>query len=159
MRKKSKPKKHCSTQPPASGRKPSPKWVARDVRTRAEELAAFHRLFMNLFQRREQSRWSFFYLCGLLSNLERKTIEPMVLALFGADMNAIRGLQHFIGQGLWNTRAVVRRCQHLIAEWPILFSCVWSRSATNCPARGSGSSCDAASRLRMRSSITSATRR
>ena len=33
-----------------------------------------------VFARREQREWSRFYLCGQLSNLERKTMEPMVLA-------------------------------------------------------------------------------
>ncbi len=42
-------------------------------------------------------------MCGQLSNLERKTIEPMVLALFGSDANAVRPAQHFIGQGEWET--------------------------------------------------------
>jgi hypothetical protein len=44
----------------------------------------------------EQREWLRFYLCGQLSNLERKTMEPMVLALLKADRNAVRGLQRFI---------------------------------------------------------------
>jgi len=39
--------------PPASGRKPSLQLTQRDVETSADELAAFHRLFAPLFQRRE----------------------------------------------------------------------------------------------------------
>lgn len=117
MRKKSKLNKHYSATPPASGRTPVRKLVPRDVLTSAEELVAFHRLFARLFQRREQRFWSFFYLCGQLANLERKTIEPMALALHGADPNAIRALQHFIGQGRWDTLAVVIQGQQLVADW------------------------------------------
>jgi len=41
-------------QPPASGRKPSPKLPAHTVDASAEELIRFHRLFQACFQRREQ---------------------------------------------------------------------------------------------------------
>ena len=85
--------------PPASGRKPTYRFSVRDVMMTADELQTFHREFQPLLQRREQQRWSLLYLCGQLSNLERKTIEPMVLGLIGADPNVIRGMQQFIGQG------------------------------------------------------------
>lgn len=78
--------------PPASGRTPSEKLSVNDVNMSADELLAFHRQFQTLFKRREQRNWSLRYLCGQLSNLERKTIEPMVLAQSGAEPNAIRGL-------------------------------------------------------------------
>ncbi len=64
--------------------------------TAVEELIDYHHRFEQFFQRREQSDWSWFYLCGQLSNLDRKTIEPMVLSLLGAIPNAIRDLQRFI---------------------------------------------------------------
>src|SRR3990170_895179 len=80
-------------EPPASGRRPSAMLAAADVDASADELVAFHRRFQPLFQRWEQRHWSAFYLCGQLANLERKTIEGMVLALKGPDRNAIRGLQ------------------------------------------------------------------
>jgi hypothetical protein len=78
---------------PASGRKPVQRISARDVSMTADELQAFHRAFQPLFQRREQRAGSLVYLYGLLSDLERKTVEPMVLELPGANPNAIRGLQ------------------------------------------------------------------
>lgn len=87
------------------------------MRASAEELVAFHRLFAGAFQRREQREWSLFYLCGQLADLERKTIEPMVLALFGADLKAVRALQHFIGHGSWDRQSLLLRCQQLIADW------------------------------------------
>jgi SRSO17 transposase len=89
----------------------------RDVTTSADELLVFEREFHSLFQRREQREWFLLYLCGQLSNLERKTIEPMILALIGANPNAIRGLQQFIGQGAWTTAPFLERIQSRVAEW------------------------------------------
>jgi SRSO17 transposase len=83
----------------------------------ADELQVFHRQFQPLFQRREQRAWSLLYLCGQLSNLERKTIEPMVLSLLGADPNAIRGMQQFIGQGKWDSAALMHQAQELVSTW------------------------------------------
>lgn len=103
--------------PPASGRKPMHRISARDVSMTADELQAFHREFQPLFQRREQRAWSLLYLCGQLSDLERKTIEPMVLSLVGANPKAIRGLQQFIGQGEWESGPLLLHLQALISSW------------------------------------------
>ena len=102
---------------PASGHKPTWRLTERDTEASADELVAFHRLFQPLFRRREQRHWSAFYLCGQLANLERKTIEPMVLALKGPDVNTMRAVQQFIGQGLWEAHTIVVRAQQLVAEW------------------------------------------
>ena len=89
--------------PPASGRKPTGRLTVREIAMSADELLAFQNHFHPLFRRREQRDWFRFYMCGQLANLERKTIEPMVLALLGPDANAVRPAQHFIGQGEWET--------------------------------------------------------
>jgi SRSO17 transposase len=52
-----------------------------------------------------------------LSNLARKTIEPIVLALLGPNANAIRTAQHFIGQGAWEVAPVLEHAQGLVADW------------------------------------------
>lgn len=75
----------------------------------AEELHAYHALYAPFFQRREQRDWSATYLRGLLSALPRKSVEPMVLALVGADRDAVRGLQHFVSAGPWDDEAILRR--------------------------------------------------
>jgi len=109
---------HPSTQePPASGRPPSVRLTQREVQASAEELSRFHRLFQSVFQRREQREWSWFYLCGQLSNLPRKTMESMVLHFRGADPNAIRAVQQFISQGTWQFEKVILRQQELVADW------------------------------------------
>jgi SRSO17 transposase len=102
---------------PASGRRPRGRLTNQDVATGAAELLVFYQQFQDLFQRREQREWWRLYLCGQLSNLERKTIEPMILALLGPDPNAIRGMQHFVGQGEWAWAPFLERAQRLVAEW------------------------------------------
>lgn len=109
--------RRASRRPPASGRKPSDKMSARDVIMSGDELLAFHRQFQVLFKRREQRSWSLRYLCGQLANLERKTIEPIVLAQSGADPNAIRGMQQFIGQGTWDSTPLMIHAQSLVGQW------------------------------------------
>src|SRR3990170_3575765 len=109
--------RRASRRPPASGRKPSDRMSTCDVTMSAEELQVFHRQYQPLFPRREQRAWSLLYLCGQLSNLERKTIEPMVLSLIGAKPNAIRGLQQFIGQGEWDTAPLMIHVQSLVSSW------------------------------------------
>jgi len=75
---------------------------AQDVEEWADELQAYHDLYSPLFQRREQREWFDLYMKGLLSDIPKnKSIESMMLALEGADANAIRGIQHFISQGTW----------------------------------------------------------
>jgi SRSO17 transposase len=74
-----------------------------------EELQQYHAIYAPLFQRREQRAWSAAYLRGLLADLPRKSIGPLVLALVGADRDAVRGLQHFISDGPWDDDAILRR--------------------------------------------------
>ena len=81
----------------------------QEVAGLVEELHAYHALYAPLFQRREQRDWSEQYLRGLLSDLPRKSIEPMVLALAGADRNAVRGMQQFLSAGTWEDGPILRR--------------------------------------------------
>ena len=103
-------------QPPASGLRPK-RVTRQNVMTAVQELIDYHHRFGRFFQRREQSDWSWFYLCGQLSNLERKTIEPMVLSLLGAIPNAIRDLQRFMSQSPWDVRPPMVHLQSLVAKW------------------------------------------
>ena len=52
----------------------------RDAEATAKELLAYHQLFQDLFARREQRQWSLLYLRVQLSDIERKTVEPMMYA-------------------------------------------------------------------------------
>jgi SRSO17 transposase len=81
----------------------------QDVATIIDELRAYHAIYSPLFQRREQREWSEHYLHGLLLNIPRKSIEPMVLSLKGADHNAVRAMQQFLGEGTWDDAAILTR--------------------------------------------------
>jgi SRSO17 transposase len=74
-----------------------------------DELRAYHAIYSPLFQRREQRAGAEKYLHGLLLELPRKSIEPMVLALEGANAKAVRTLQLFISEGAWDDDAVLHR--------------------------------------------------
>jgi SRSO17 transposase len=101
---------------PPSGQKPSKNLAPREVETRAEELVTDQALFDDLFERREQSECSEFYLRGQLSAIDRKTVEPMVLALKGPDPAAGRRVQQFLGEGAWSDQAILQRPQRLAGE-------------------------------------------
>src|ERR671915_1165512 len=94
---------------PPSSQKPEGNLAPRDLEGIAEELVTYHAIFHDLFQRREQREWSAFYLRGQLSDLERKTVEPMVLATQGPDAAAVRAGQQFLGQGAWDDTAILTR--------------------------------------------------
>jgi SRSO17 transposase len=101
---------------PPSGHKPSGNLAPRDAEKLAEELAAYHDQFANLYKRREQREGAEFYLRGQLSDLERKTVEPMVLALKGGDANAIRAVQQFLGEGTWEDEVILAHREKLVAQ-------------------------------------------
>jgi SRSO17 transposase len=103
-------------QPPASGQRPKPV-TRQDGRNAVNELIDYHHQFEQFFRRREQSDWSWFYLCAQLSNLERKTIEPMILFFLGAIPNAIRDLQRFMSQSTWEVKPLMLHLQTLVAKW------------------------------------------
>ena len=111
------PTRRAARRPPASGRKPTGRLTARDIATSADELLAFQEQFQSLFARQEQRDWFRFYMCGQLSTLERKTIEPMVLALLRADESTIRTVQHFLGHAPWETDPFLEQAQGVVAEW------------------------------------------
>ena len=74
-----------------------------------EELREYHAIYSPLFQRREQREGAAKYLHGLLLDLPRKTIEPMALALAGADAKAVRTMQLFMSEGAWDDAALLQR--------------------------------------------------
>jgi SRSO17 transposase len=80
-----------------------------DLDTIVDELRAYHAIFSPLFERSEQCRWSQDYLHGLLLEIPRKSIEPIVLHLHGADRNAVRAMQQFLSEGAWDDTAILHR--------------------------------------------------
>ena len=74
----------------------------QDIEHVVEELHAYHAIYSPLLQRREQREAAPTYLQGLLATLPRKSMEPMVLAVDGVAPKAVRAIQAFISEGMWN---------------------------------------------------------
>ena len=102
-----------SVAPPPSGRPPDHNLVPRDVDALADELVAYHAYFAPLFHRSEQRTWALAYLQGQLLDLDRKSIEPMALALEGGDVQA---MQQFISKGAWDDARILEQHQRLVAD-------------------------------------------
>jgi SRSO17 transposase len=81
----------------------------QDIDNLVDALQDYHAIYSPLFQRRAQREWSADYLHGLLLEIPRKSVEPMVLALKGADTNAVRAMQQFVGEGAWQDLLILRR--------------------------------------------------
>lgn len=82
----------------------------QEITTLMAPLKEYHAIFSPFFKRREQREWAEFYLQGLLSpDMDRKSIEPMVLHIMGADENAVRAVQQFIGEGGWEDDGIRKR--------------------------------------------------
>jgi SRSO17 transposase len=99
--------------PPPSGRPPEANLAPRDVEVLGDELLAYHAVFHPLFQRTEQRTWSLAYLRGQLLEMDRKSIEPMALALAEGNVQA---MQEFISRSPWNDEVILQRHQELVAE-------------------------------------------
>lgn len=100
---------------PPSGQPPSGNLARRDAKRLALELSNYYAEYAPLFARSEQREWAQLYLRGQLSDLERKSIEPMVLRERGKDINAVRAVQQFIGEGAWDDDRILERHQQLVA--------------------------------------------
>jgi SRSO17 transposase len=84
-----------------------------EVAALADELVHYHAAFAELYYRKEQAHWGYKYLQGLMLPIERKSIEPMALALDGGDVQA---MQQFIGQGQWQDEALLGQHWALVDE-------------------------------------------
>src|SRR5215207_4041809 len=87
---------------PPSAQAPGVNLIRGDAKKLAAELNHYYAEYAPLFSRREQRQWGQLYLHGQISDLERKSIEPMVLRERGKDLNAVRAVQQFIGEGAWD---------------------------------------------------------
>jgi SRSO17 transposase len=100
---------------PPSGQPPSGNLARRDAKRLALELSNYYAEYAPLFARSEQREWGQLYMRGQLSDMERKSIEPMVLRERGKDINAVRAVQQFIGEGAWDDDRILERHQQLVA--------------------------------------------
>jgi len=76
--------------------------VLQDVSELMTPLKEYRAIHAPLFGRSEHHERSELYVKGLLSlEVERESVEPMVLQLKGAIKNAVRAVQQFLGEGSW----------------------------------------------------------
>ena len=80
-----------------------------DVADLADTLRPYHAIYGAFFSRSESRAWAERYLHGLLSPLERKSVEPIVIAHLGASEKAVRGMQQFLTDSTWDDAAILRR--------------------------------------------------
>ena len=70
-----------------------------DIKGFANELRGFHDQFIDCFQRSESREHFFKYMAGQFSDLERKSIEPIALAVKGGN---VRAMQRFVSDAPWD---------------------------------------------------------
>ncbi len=93
-----------------------------EVRAAARRMVDWHRRFAGLFGRKESQRHSLVYLKGLLSNLERKSVEPIALQFSrrsdggAATQNEVVALQGFVTASPWEAGDVFAEIQAVFAE-------------------------------------------
>jgi SRSO17 transposase len=80
-----------------------------DVVDLADALRPYHAIYGEFFSRSESRTWAERYLHGLLSPLERTSVEPIVIAQLGASEAAVRGMQQFLTDSTWDDAAILRR--------------------------------------------------
>ena len=80
-----------------------------DVQNWLAELEAYQAIYAPYYKRREQREHSANYLHGLLSPIDDKSVENIVLSLFGAKQNIVRNMQHFLSNGAWDDEAILKR--------------------------------------------------
>jgi SRSO17 transposase len=84
-----------------------------DILGFSEELKGFHANFVDCFHRSE-SRDNFFrYMSGQFSQLERKSIEPIAIAVEGGK---IRAMQRFVSDAPWDDDKIEHKYLSLINE-------------------------------------------
>src|SRR5262245_49388122 len=84
-----------------------------DVRAAAEQLVEFHDRFAPLFGKEPARTHACDYLKGLLVCPERKSIEPIALAVGHGDVS---GLQKFINVAPWDYDDVLDEAQSLFVD-------------------------------------------
>jgi SRSO17 transposase len=80
-----------------------------------EMLKAHMERFQSCFQRSEQEFNGNIYVQGLLSNLERKSIEPIALE-FNEDKRGVRNLQFFMKDAKWDDQKALTIYQQGLAQ-------------------------------------------
>jgi SRSO17 transposase len=84
-----------------------------DVKDFVMELKGFHEQFRECFSRSEPRENFYRYMVGQLSELERKSIEPIALEV--EDGN-VRSMQRFISDVIWDERRILNKYRSMVFE-------------------------------------------
>jgi SRSO17 transposase len=84
-----------------------------DVEYFTNELKGFHEQFYDCFQRSESREHFLKYMAGQFSPLERKSIEPIALAV--KDGN-VRAMQRFVSDAPWDDEKILSKYRNLVNE-------------------------------------------
>ena len=84
-----------------------------DVAAFIHELRDFHGQFAECFVRSESREHFFNYMAGQFSELERKSIEPIALAL---DNGNVRALQRFVSDAPWDDDKILSKYRSLVSD-------------------------------------------
>ena len=84
-----------------------------DVKDFMNELKGFHEQFADCFHRSESREHFFNYMAGQFSELERKSIEPIALAL--KDGN-VRAMQRFVSVAQWDDENILSKYRSLVKD-------------------------------------------
>ena len=84
-----------------------------DVKDFMNELRGFHEQFADCFHRSESREHFFNYMAGQFSALERKSIEPIALAI--EDGN-VRAMQRFVSVAEWDDHKIITKYRSLVSN-------------------------------------------
>jgi SRSO17 transposase len=84
-----------------------------DIKDFTNELSGFHEQFADCFQRSESRDYFFKYMAGQFSDLERKSIEPIALAVIDGN---VRALQRFVSDAPWDEENMIFKYRRLVNE-------------------------------------------
>ena len=85
----------------------------KDVSLFMEEFKGFHAQFADCFSREEPRENFFQYMTGQMSQLERKSIEPIALNVENAK---VRAMQHFLSDIAWEEEQILSRYRGMVSE-------------------------------------------
>ena len=84
-----------------------------DVKDFMNELKGFHEQFSDCFQRSESREHFLKYMAGQFSPLERKSIEPIALAVENGN---VRAMQRFVSDAPWAETKMISKYRSLVRD-------------------------------------------
>lgn len=84
-----------------------------DIKNFMNELKGFHEQFADCFHRSESRENFFNYMSGQFSPIERKSIEPIALALEGSN---VRAMQRFVSDAPWAEKNMIVKYRSFVND-------------------------------------------